>query len=549
MDRNEHLYRCYRDEMQSLNEFVMRYHAEHKFSGLRTDLSSEDPDVNRLLESLAFFSARIHDSVIRNLEYYRYRLHQQLFPYLLTPIPSTGVLIGNVSGLVTEPVRIDRGTDFVMRTDNDKDFFFQTLSTTTLLPIYVAGAKLTPLEGVGARLTIDFSAKHPIHDAPSPLSLLLNYIGDTQASFRLLGFFKKNISSMRVRYGATRNISEKEDSDWVDLDLPTFGPKPVELEEDDFLHPIEKERLFFVDPRSELFVNINCKKIEEPFTSFAIEFSFKESWPKGLVVNKDIFLLHCMPIVNMRRLPSKPMLLDGTISSQPILSGHDDAGYELAKVIGVFKLDQGGMEPLISGVVAHDSPCYEIESRVSSIRGSYISNLIVNYPETYEEATWVFVDALWHQPSFSDYRERECKFFPYTLNIPGVQWEWCFLPSQQPSQPGMSGSSDILLDILHITHKHYYNTDDIRTIMQILGSVVDGPYRLIYSAFKSARHELRSVENARHTAGYIIYFLDFDWGSISRDDELFNLFIQHLEKVLNEWSNEKEVRISLEDSK
>ena len=523
----------------------MRYHAEHKFSGLRTELSSEDPDVNRLLESLAFFSARIHNSVLRNLEYYRYRLHQQLFPYLLTPIPATGVLLGNVSGLVTEPVSIERGTDFVMRTDNEKDFYFQTGCPVKLLPIYLSAVRLAPSEGVGSCLTIDINARHPLHEAPGLLSLLLNYIGDTQASFRLLGFFKRHLTGLRIKYGLSRNTGDQED-EWSPLDLPVYGPQPIGMEEDNYFHPIEIERLFFIDPRTELFMHIACKKTENPFSSFTLEFNFNESWPKGLVVNKDIFLINCLPIVNVRRLPSKPILLDGTLTNQPILSGHEDAGFELCKPLGVFKLEKEGMSPLMSGVVAHDSPCYEIESRVIEQKGRYFSNLIINYPETFEESAWVFVDALWHQPSFAEYRERECQFFPYALNLPGVQWEWCFLPAQQSAQLGMSDSTDILLDILHITHKHYYNTEDLRTIMQILGSIVDGPYRPVYSAFKSARHEIRSVENERQTAGYVIYFLDFDWASIDQDDELFHLFLTHLEKVLNEWSNEKEIRISIE---
>ena len=204
------------------------------------------------------------------------------------------------------------------------------------------------------------------------------------------------------------------------------------------------------------------------------------------------------------------------------------------------------MTPLIPGVTSRASPCYEIESRIVEQRGLFFSNLIIHYPEAFMEPAQISVDALWHQPRFTEHRESPAEFRPCAYNIVGVRWEWAFLPSEKQSQPDLSMNSDLLLDILQISHRQYYGTEDIRSIMLLLGTIADGPYRSIFAAFNSSRYELRTVDNAKLTPGYVIYFLSFDWNMVDRSDEFFKLFIRHFEVVLNHWSDGKEVRISLD---
>lgn len=547
--RNDQIYRAYLDEMQALREFVINYHSEHKFSGLHSEMSSEDPDVNRLLESLAFFSARIHESVTRNLESYRYRLYQQLFPYLLTPIPASGILRGTTSGLLTEPVRIERGTDFVMQTREGKEFFWQTRFDTTLYPLYVHSIETQPAERIGTNLYLHIAARHSLHQNPSPLQILINYISDARTSFRLLTYLRESMQRMRVHFGSVKQMQAREDWTWVDVDLPLYGSEGFDLgpDEDDYLHPIEHERLFFKDPRFELFMHVHLPKQEEPIDLITLEFYLSEPWPKGIVPNRDIFQLNCFPIMNLRQLPSRPILIDGSLTQHTILSGFEDEhGFELCKPMGVFQLDSDGLTPMIPGVIARVSPCYEIESRIIEQRGRHFSNLLIHYPEAYEESKQIFVDCLWHQPSIDNYRDSPSEFRPYSFNVLGVQWEWAFMPDKHTAQPDLTLKSDGLLDILQTSHKKYYSFDDLRAIMMQLGSVTEGPYRQIFSAFKAVRWELRTIEDGRMTPGYVIYFFDFDWDLIEPDNQLFKLFIEHFERVLNLSSDGMEVRISLE---
>lgn len=231
MDRNESLYRLYLDEIQALNEFVLKYQVEHKFAGLQSIQSSDDPDVTRLLESLAFFSARTHDLVFKSAQTYWRRLYQQLFPYFLTPVPASGIIKGQISGLLTEPIVLDRGTEFLLRTDQKREFSFQTRISLALFPVNLYAVKMAPAEVEGIRLRLVFKNRHPLQVAPSPLSILIDYIGDTLASFTVLGYFKRHLLGIRLRYGPEQLVDGKDAALWRDLDLPEYGAKMASVDE------------------------------------------------------------------------------------------------------------------------------------------------------------------------------------------------------------------------------------------------------------------------------------------------------------------------------
>ena len=81
MDIYQKLYPLYLEQFKELTAFIRSYHHEHTESGMQTGLSSGDPDVLRIIESIAFFSARTYDASIRNIKQTRNRLYRELFPF------------------------------------------------------------------------------------------------------------------------------------------------------------------------------------------------------------------------------------------------------------------------------------------------------------------------------------------------------------------------------------------------------------------------------------------------------------------------------------
>ena len=107
-------------------------------------------------------------------------------------------------------------------------------------------------------------------------------------------------------------------------------------------------------------------------------------------------------------------------------------------------------------------------------------------------------------------------------------------------------ATDEILQILAMSHKRFYSYEDLRALLEVFGPLQHGIFRQILEAFKGSRYELRLVEGDRLTAGYVIYFLDFDFERLDHQNYLFDVFLGHLERVLNHWSAEREVRLTVD---
>ena len=179
--------------------------------------------------------------------------------------------------------------------------------------------------------------------------------------------------------------------------------------------------------------------------------------------------------------------------------------------------------------------------------GQWFSHILFHYPQAYAEPAVIHVDALWHQPSFRDQSERECQLFPYSLNLSGVHWEWAFRPTTELLAEKPMADVDQLLQMLQLSHRQYYDITDLKCIMELVGISTHGRFRHFFNGLLNSRYELRTVHDSRLTAGFVIYFLDFNWDSLDRNSEFFRVFLRHFEIVLNQWSQEREVRVALEN--
>lgn len=542
MDRNEHLYRLYQDELQALNEFVMSYSLDHKYAGLKSGQSNDDPDVLRLLESLAFFSARTQDVAQRNITSYRYRLYQQLFPYLLCPVPPFGIMRATHTGALTESVFMERGTEFVLENDQGSEYFFQTRASVHIFPIFLKEIKAKLVAGSSYTISFSIQARHIQHNAPDQLSFYIDYIGDLESSYRILGFFKNKIEKARVSYEKETSM----ESHWMEVPQLEFGAKPLRIDQNDHMHPIEVERMFLSDPRGELFLHVTLPTPTNSYSEITLEFDFIESWPKGLVLNADVFQLHCFPVVNLKKSPSNPILIDGSKTQFPILHSQPSSEFAFYKAVGVYRVDGSDLKPLVPGILKNVDGSFEIDESKVMDDGRSVAYLNVHFPSAFEYPVTVFVDSMWYQYSFLENKDRKSNIKPYSRSILGVMWDWIALPGSRISNRDLGNRDDVLLNIVYISHKRYYSYEDMLSIFDVLGPLSQGPFKKVHQAFKGLRYELRSVQGSTLTAGYVLYFMSFNWEMIDPESELFNVFIAHLEVVLNSWSSEREIRLTLD---
>src|SRR5947208_15366545 len=109
--------------MHALENFRVTYTGVHE----GVPLEREDPEVRRLIEAMAFFTARTRASSLRNLLATRRRLFQQFFSFLLSPLPAMGFLQAQISGRFAEPATLPKGSQVVISGEEGPGGVFRTL--------------------------------------------------------------------------------------------------------------------------------------------------------------------------------------------------------------------------------------------------------------------------------------------------------------------------------------------------------------------------------------------------------------------------------------
>lgn len=122
----------------------------HRFPKVasRLDLhgsESQDPHTERLIESVAFLSARVRRDIDSEFPQVAHSLLENLCPSLLTPIPSMTVMqfdLNQAQGKVTSGLLIPRHTALVADAGSGEEVRFRTAWDSTLWPLTIDQAQL-----------------------------------------------------------------------------------------------------------------------------------------------------------------------------------------------------------------------------------------------------------------------------------------------------------------------------------------------------------------------------------------------------------------------
>lgn len=325
-DRND-LLDYYQRELSYLRHEGAAFAARYPRVAGRLDLSgteSPDPHVERLLESVAFLTARIQRTLDADFPTIPAALLGVLYPHLVTPVPSLAV-----AQFMVDPGQARAATGFALR--NGTPLFaeaadgvtcrFRTAYPVELWPVTVADAALQPpaafsfldrRSDVGAvlRVTLRGLGRLTFADmAPGRLRFHLHG-GAAGTLYELLLNEARGIAVRPAGGGDGGAVRE----------LPAARIAPVGFApEEDVLpwprHAHQGYRLiqeYFVFPEKYLFVDV--EGLEGLGDGKEVDLLFLLSVPPRRPVTLDgsAFRLNCAPIVNLFRKTTDPVRLDQT---------------------------------------------------------------------------------------------------------------------------------------------------------------------------------------------------------------------------------------------
>jgi type VI secretion system protein ImpG len=536
MDYNDTLYKAFLETMNDLDNFRIAYASEH--TGLSLD--REDPDVRRLIEAMAFFSARTHLAGTKNITAARLRLFQQVFSFLLSPIPSMGIIQADVTGHLQEKAVFPRGTEFLFSTDAGDSALYRTMEDLTVLPIKLSAAKLIAMPSKGYRLMIRFASMYKRREDIDRLSLHIDYLNDYQNSLYVQDNLKSALKSAFITFDD--RVDEHTKGAPVKVNFGNHGEKSSKADTEPLMHPIQESRFFFHFPSQDLFMHLDVPKVKQAWKHFTICLDLTERWPAKLVINKDMFIPFAVPVENLKKASAEPVLYDGTKERLGIRHPEKEARYELQHITGVYKVANGSTSPLRPGVLAGGEGSYEIEYAQESGVNTHAINL--HYPEAFVDPVTVVVDAQWIQPEFTEKLGQRLSVKAYSRHIPGIRWR------KSDNMIGHAGNvfhedMDVFMYLLSLRHKARFDYDDILSLLKVQGSVFKGSFRQLKTLFKGIHVEEAKVQTPSGNTLKYIYHLHFQECSAYLRP-MVKTFVAQVERMLDCWMSQAAVEVKIE---
>ncbi len=522
MQMDESLYRIFQEEIKALENFQMAYAALHP----GVSLDREDPDVTRLIEAMALFSSRTRVAGVRNIKAVRLRIFQQFFPYFLSPLPSMAMIQATPSGRLAEYVELPKGSEIAITPDSGVVAFFRTTKELGILPISLDECNLLLMPDKGFRLTLHLKSTFPRREEIGELSFQINHLNSYESSLLVLYQLRHNLKKASVVFDEKATETSSGSPCAVSFGLTSE-------EDSDSLHPLQRERLFFHFPWQDLFVNIKLPSPPQNWTEFTICLDLDAGWPRNLYLNKDVFQLFAVPVINLRQGMAQPISCDGTKERYLIHNSDQDYGFELHSVKGVFETTPDGMAPVRPGILSGTMPSYETETTTDPT-GKKRHYLNLHFPQAFDQPKTIATDALWFQPKFSEGIGQRISINLNDRNIIGLKWD--FLVRAIPhTESFFQDNIDTFLNFLTLTNKGTLNRDDLLDIIQAVGVGNQPEFKKASDLLQGVRTE-EAAHRTQSTGGILtqIYYLNFQEYAPNLEP-IIDSFLTHVEKILDAW--------------
>ena len=196
MDSLEQLYDDFLSEMNSLEHFRRRFLERHPSA----PLEREDPDVRRLIESMAFFSVQTRQATLRSLRSVWWRLFAGFFDFMVEPVPSAALVQAMPTEKMVEPVVLPRGTELRLTPQGEAPGFFRTRRELRVLPAFLERTDVLPLPRGGHRLILRFESRFARKDEVGLLSLHVRHLDNYSSSLAVFHALCRHLRQASVVY-------------------------------------------------------------------------------------------------------------------------------------------------------------------------------------------------------------------------------------------------------------------------------------------------------------------------------------------------------------
>ena len=337
----------YQQELAFLREMGREFAAAHPSVAHMLEGSGADPDVERLLEGVAFLTGRLRQKIDDELPELFQSLMSLLWPHYLRPVPSTSILqFQPIPGQVTDVMRVERGTEVESVPVDGTACSFRTCYDVDLMPVQLEQATLDLPMAADAQLRLVLRGSGNVKLGQLNLRRLRVFLADelVRASSLYLWLNRyaryvelrnpDNDRTIRLDHRAIRPAGFAENE--ALLPYPAHSFTGYRLLQEYFTCPT---KFFFVD-----FTELDRAAQLELDNRLEIIVPFSRRTEDNLRIERDSVRLFCTPIVNLFPHSADGIRVDHTRTEyrvRPSTSGSPPEHFEIYSVDRVVGLVQG----------------------------------------------------------------------------------------------------------------------------------------------------------------------------------------------------------------
>ena len=337
--RMEHYFQAELRYLREQGQALTQVHPElsHYLAG-----PGADPDVERLLEGVAFLTASLRARMDDSFPELSLGVLQLVAPQLLRVIPSlTMMQFLPIPHTISQPMQLEAGCEVASAPIDGRSCRFRTCRPGW---IYPADSQLH-LDPTRTTLSITLTLHTQLCQSKLELEKLQLYLGDEQpAACELYLWLRQHLQQL---------VIETDSDSWPQppscLLACGFAPADALLPEpDDHLDGHRLLQDYFSFPAAFLCLALApdlAPRARKPIEQVHLRFEFQQPLPGHVHITPQSIMLNCIPAVNLFSLDAEPIHRHGRHHDYPLHLSHQDPGaYELFSIDHV----NGWCQPMLS---------------------------------------------------------------------------------------------------------------------------------------------------------------------------------------------------------
>ncbi len=383
------LNRYYQQELDNLRDLGAEFSKMHPAVAPMLSGLSTDPDVERLLEGVAFITGMMRQKLDDDFPEIIHELFQLIWPHYLRPLPAASIVAFTPKSSLKQTVRVPKGIQVASEPVDGTSCLFKTCYDVDVHPLTLVDAMLEDKPGRPVTIRLDLELQDLKLNEWLPESLRLHLAGDVNQT--------AEIYLMLRRY--LRRIVLVPSGNGESCILSADHLQPVGFGKQDDLIPYPSQSFpgyriiqeYFILPEKFMFLDlINLKRWQNRGEESSFQIRFEMEVPSSFVpprVRKTSFALAATPVINLFTHDADPIRLDHHKNEYLIRpSGTNDRNYQTYTVKKVTGFVQGTAQERAYNPFEMFSPNPDAEPtfhthiRQSPIRPGFDFYLSVAYP-------------------------------------------------------------------------------------------------------------------------------------------------------------------------